>query len=227
MKIVVVYVFPVSGQFYFDGACRFVDSYARNDPGIEHELIAIANGGPPSCEMRSLLDLTGIKATWFEHDNSGYDIGAEQSIARQVHCDMMVFFGSTAYIRGPNWLKRMAEAFEHNGPQNIYGCMANTGDIPVGVWPHIRTTGYWLNPMMMNMYPIRVDHPALRYEFEHGKRNITEWFRQHGRRALMVTWNHACDWPLWNRIPNGFHTGNQSELITGDKISAPPFYKCP
>lgn len=227
MKIIVVYVFPTSGSFYFDGACRFVESYNKHPAGAEHRLIIVSNGGPPTLEMRSVLSLLEHDAEIYQHDNTGYDIGAEQAVAHKYPCDMMVFFGSTAYIRGPGWLKRMAEAFERHGPNAIYGCMANTGNVAVGVWPHIRTTGYFLSPLMLNMYPLKVNQPHLRYEFEHGRSNLTEWFRAHGHQALMVTWHGEYEWPAWCAIPNGFHNGDQSELLTGDKISAPPYWPVP
>lgn len=227
MKITVVYCFPTHPAYY-DAACRFLLSYDQYPAGIDHSLVIVSNGGPPSKEMRGVIDLFDHPVELYQHDNSGYDIGAYQAVARvKAHDDMIVFFGATAYIRGANWLKRMAEAFERHGPTCLYGCMGNNGDVPIGVWPHIRTTGFWLAPMMMNMYPMRVLHANQRYEFEHGRTCLTSWFREHGHRALMVTWNGECDWPGWNSIPNGFHRGDQSQLLTGDKISAPPFYPCP
>jgi hypothetical protein len=225
MNIVVTFVFPHAPQ-YLEDVCRFIATYAMCPAGIDHRLIVVSNGGPPTLEMRALTDAMNHTVEWYEHDNSGFDIGAEQAVAHVVPCDMMVFFGATAYIRGPGWLKRMAEAFERWGPANLYGCMGNDGDSRFGVFPHIRTTGYFLAPTLMNMYPLRVTRPEQRYPAEHGPGCLTQWFKDQGHRAMIVTWDQEYEWP-WDRIPNGFHQGNQSALLTGDKNSAPPYYPYP
>lgn len=222
MTITVVYCFPVS-HLYFENACRFVVTYILNPPGIDHRLVVVSNGGPPNLEMRALMDAIDHPVEWYEHNNSGYDIGAYQAVAHVVPCDMMVFFGSSAYLRGPGWLKRMAEAFERHGPANLYGSMGNDGN--GNVFPHIRTTGFWTAPLMMNMYPHRVTRPEQRYPAEHGPECLTQWFKNQGHRQLIVTWDNEWDWP-WDRIPNGYHQGDQSALLTGDRVSAPPYHWC-
>lgn len=224
MKIIVVYVFPVAPH-YFDNAVRFVMTYNQHPPGIEHRLIIASNGGPPTDEMKAVIGLLNHPGPEvFIHDNTGYDIGAEQAAARTFPCDMMVFFGASGYLRGPNWLKRMADAFERHGPTALYGTTANNGDMGVGVYPHIRTTGYFLAPLMFNMYPLKVTRPEHRYPAEHGPNCLTEWFRKSGHKALMVTWHHEYEWPFWASIYNGFQHGDQSELLCGDRMTDPPFY---
>jgi len=221
--IIVVYVFPVAPQF-FDNAARFIASYNQHPPGIEHRLIVVSNGGAPTLEMRALLDQADHPVEIFEHSNAGYDIGAFQAVARHSPADMAVFFGSSAYVRGPHWLKRMAVAFERRGKDALYGCTANCGDARVNVFPHIRTTGFWMAPLMLNMYPLKVTTPEQRYPAEHGPACITEWFRNNGHRAFMVTWEQEVEWPHWDGIPNGFHRGDQSALLCGDRLTCPPYY---
>ncbi len=225
MTITAVYCFPLAPQ-YFDAAARFMASYNQHPAGIEHRLIIVSNGGPPTYEMRAVIDSFDHSSEVFVHDNSGYDLGAYQAVAKNFPCDMMVFFGSTAYVRGPGWLKRMAEAFERRGSAALYGSMGNDGDPRVSVVPHVRTTGFWLTPMMMNMYPLRVTRPEQRYAAEHGPRSLSQWFRDQGQRVFIVTWTHEYEWP-WDRIPNGFHQGDQSALLSGDRVSAPPYYPVP
>lgn len=227
MTITVVYVFPTVGGGYFDSACRFVNSYNANPPGAEHRLIVVSNGGPPSFEMRCVIDQLNHPVEIFTHDNSGYDIGAYEAVARAFPCQMMVFLGNTTYFKGAGWLARMAEAFQRHGESSLYGVMGNNGDMRVNVQPHIRTTGFWLAPMMLNMYPLRVTQPGQRYAFEHGPLCLTSWFRSHGHKVLVVTWTGEYEWPAWDGIPNGFHQGDQSALLCGDRISEPPFYHTP
>lgn len=227
MNIIVVYVFPVQGERYFDEACRFVSSYNHNDAGQEHRLIIVANGGPPTVDMRALTDTLNHDAEYMVHDDSGWDIGAFQAAARNFPCDFMVFLGGTAYLRRPGWLRRMAEAFAAHGNAAIYGSTANCGDHAHGVFPHIRTTGFFMAPVLMNMYPFRVTQPSQRYPFEHGANCLTQWCRNQGYPAYMVTHTGEYEWPAWDMIPNGFQRGDQSDLLVGDRLTAPPYYHTP
>jgi hypothetical protein len=224
MNIIVEYCFPLAPQ-YFDLAAQFVSSYNSHPAGIDHRLVVVSNGGPPTPDMQALIDQFSHPAEIFVHDNSGYDLGAAQAVAKNFPADMTVFFGSSAYLRGPGWLARMAEAFQRHGPSHLYGSMGNDGDPRFGVFPHIRTTGFFCAPLMMNMYPLRVTRPEHRYPAEHGQNCLSEWFKNSGHKVLIVTWDQEYEWP-WDRIPNGFHQGNQSALLTGDKNSCPPYYHC-
>jgi hypothetical protein len=226
-SIVCVYVFPTVPGPHFENAVRFISSYIMNPAGADHRLVVVSNGGPPTVDMQALIAMLPIQAEIFIHDNSGWDIGAFQAAAHAYPCDMMVFFGTTAYLRGPGWLRRMVEAFEHRGKAGLYGSTANQGNPGVGVFPHIRTTGFWLSPAIMNMYPLRVTDPSQRYPAEHGPHCLTEWCRAQGYRAWMVAWNGEYEWPYWDSVQNGYHQGNQSNLIVGDRMTAPPFYAWP
>ena len=224
MNIICVYVMPTQGGKHFDDACRFVASYNQNPAGTDHRLIFVANGGEPTLEMRSLASVVDHDVEWFVHDNSGWDIGAFQAAARKFNCDMMVFFGTTAYLRGPNWLARMAEVFQKNGTAAIYGASANCGNDFYKVFPHIRTTGFFLAPLILNMYPFKCVDPSQRYPIEHGENCLTQWCRNQGYRAIMVTWHGEYEWPMWDHAPNAFQRGDQCELIVGDRLTMPPYY---
>lgn len=220
-NIAVIYVYPVAGGKFDDNAKRFAASYSSNMPLISHDLYIISNGSPSTATMLSMFN--GIRCKWKIHDNSGYDIGAYQMAAREIPCEMMVFFGSSTTFRKANWLERMWEAFKKHG-NALYGTMGNQGDPAVNVKPHIRTTGFWMSPKLMNEYPHRIIQAAHRYEFEHGKSCLTGWVTARGLKALVVTWDGEYEWPNWDSIPNGFHRGNQSALLCRDHISEPPYY---
>ena len=227
MNVICVYVFPTVAGPHFENAVRFITSYNMNPAGAEHRLVIVSNGGPPTLDMRSLISTLPREPEVFIHDNSGYDIGAFQAAARSYPCDMMVFFGTTAYLRGPGWLKRMVEAFERRGQAGLYGSTANQGNEAAHVFPHIRTTGFWLSPAIMNMYPLRVTDPSHRYPAEHGQNSITQWCRAQGYRAWMVTWDAEYEWPNWDSIPGGFHRDKQEGLIVGDRLTCAPYYPYP
>ena len=226
MKIAAIYVYPQDGSgSVHDSAFRFVDSYHRNPAGIDHELVVVCNGSPITDDARFLFGSVE-NLRFLEHDNSGYDIGAYQRAAREVACDMMVFFGTSTYLKGPGWLKRMADAFTEKG-NGLFGTMANTGVPHVGVRPHIRTTAFWLAPALFNQYPHHVTEPGQRYEFEHGATCLTSWVYGRGLGVWVVGWSGIYRQSQWHFIPNGFHSGDQSDMLAGDRHSEPPYHPGP
>ncbi len=226
MKIAIVYVFPMCvGQKYFEYAVRFLETYHSHPPLIEHETVVVLNGGTVSSEVTCLFSELP-HCHFIERDNSGYDIGAYQSAARSTDCDLMVFFGASTYLKLNGWLRRMVEAFDRHG-DTIYGAMGNRGNLAIGVYPHIRTTAFWMTPKLFNAYPGIIRKKEQRYGFEHGKNCLTEWVKKSGKKPLVVTKNGAYEWALWDADANGFHQGNQSAMIAGDRISEPPFYPIP
>jgi hypothetical protein len=138
----------------------------------------------------------------------------------------MVFCGGSTYTRGPNWLDRIVKSYEKHG-EAIYGVMGNTGNLTCDVWPHIRTTGFWMSPRLMNSYPEKIKTDDRRYPAEHGRNCFTQWFRDHGYNAYVVTWDNEYPPELWHTIPNGFHKGDQAGLILGDRLTEPPFHPTP
>lgn len=218
MHVVVVYVFWDAGY-----AAAFADSWRHHPAGMEHLLLVVCNDGSVSPDKRAIFN--GIPAVFVAGDNVGLDIGAFQQVAREVSCDLLVCFGSTAYLRGPGWLGRMFGSFARCGRNNLYGSMSNRGDASVNVAPHIRTTGFWMSPGLLAAYPIAVTAPEHRYPFEHGPTCFTSWVVKMGLKAIVVGWHHENPWPSWD-ITNGFHNGDQSEVIVGDRLSKPPYYHC-
>lgn len=221
-KILVVYIFPRGGQKWLNYAKRFSALYKRWEPTIPHKLLVVSNGGPPSPQMQKLF--SGIPCDWFMHDNTAWDIGAYQKIAKTVPCDLMVCFGASTYFRRAGWLERMVEASQKHGLA-LYGAMGHKGDSGHLVWPHLRTTSFWFNPSLLNAYPYQITQMSQRYEFEHGRTSFNEWCKAQGIKRLVVTWDGEYEFDDWNNIRNGYHRGNQSNLLTGDRLTEPPFYR--
>lgn len=224
MRAIVVYVFPNTGAFD-NLARRFVADYQRFPPGeVEHAVVVVVNGGSIDKKCEDIFRPIG-NCIFLPHDNSGFDIGGYQHAARTLGhmCDLMVFFGASTYLKGPNWLMRMAVSFLKHGPA-LYGVMGNQGDARVNVKPHIRTTGWWIPPSLLNKYPVVVSKPEQRHPFEHGPDCLTSWVYAQGLKVFVVTWKEEVEWPNWDAIPNGFHRGDQSALLAGDHISEPPYF---
>jgi hypothetical protein len=233
MNICIVYIYPVAihGAQHATYAERFVKSYRQHPPGLEHSTVVISNGGgPSSLAVRQCSWLQNAK--FLQHDDSGMDIGGYQLAARTAPCDMMVCLGGASYFRGPNWLKRMVEVFEAYG-EGLYGCTGNQGDNRVTangierVWPHIRTTGFWCSPKLINSHPFKVFNNSQRYPYEHGQNSLTNWAIINEKPVLVVGWNeirqlHNCD-----SMPGGFHNGTQHNLIVGDRLTEPSYHNVP
>jgi hypothetical protein len=221
MKVCIVYIYPST----FNGAsdhyvARFLETYVRNPSRIDHQSIVVLNGGKQNSELACMFSpLKNL--TFFEHDDSGWDIGAYQHAAREFDCDMMVFLGTSAWIKGPGWLDRMASAFMKHG-DHLYGVMGNQGFGPVHA--HIRTTGFWMSPGLLNEYPVIVSRLDQRYPFEHGQQCLTRFVWNKGKKVFVVTWNGEYEHPHWDSIPNGYHKGNQGALLIGDRLTDPPYY---
>lgn len=226
MKVAVVYICPTEehGPQHRVKAARFVASRLNHPSDHPHDLYVVSNGGSPSRDTQSIFE--PLKPTFLVHDDSGMDIGAYQIAAEQVPCDMMIFLGGSTYLKRRNWVNRCAQAFEKHG-DGIYGAMGNTGNLTCSVYPHIRTTGFWMPPRLMNAYPERVRTNDRRYPAEHGPDCLTQWCLNQGYKAKVVTWDHECEICEAPSIPNGFHNGDQSQLIFGDRLTEPPFFPIP
>jgi hypothetical protein len=226
MKIALVYVYAVcAGAKFDDYAFRFLNSYRANPPGIDHESIVVLNGLRQSGEIACLFS-SMRNCHFLEHDNSGFDIGAFQLAARTIPCDLMVFFGASTYFQRPGWLIRMANSFNQHGNAQ-YGAMGNRGNLTVSVWPHIRTTAFWMDPKLMNAYPTRITQPVQRHPFEHGKDCFTNWVGKQGLRSWVITWENDLLWAAWDSDPEGYGQGSQSNLLAGDHMCEKPYYPRP
>lgn len=226
MTCTVVYVFPtLVAEHYLESAVRFLTTYAQFHPGCEHDTVIACNGGEPSDELKFMFGVMP-NVRFMVRDNTGHDLGAYMQAAREnASSDLMVFFGTTTYLKGTGWLVRMVQAFAKHGP-GLFGTMGNRGDSRVNVWPHIRTTGWWMPPSLFTQYPLQIKTEN-RYIVEHGRNCITSWIKQKRMPALVTTWNGEYPEPMWDNIENGFHRGNQSALLCGDRLAMPPYFHTP
>jgi hypothetical protein len=227
MTVKCVYVFPQVGDpKYFELGIRFLKTYHEFPAGLDHEMLIVCNGGDGISDEAQFVFSSIPNCRFMHHDNSGHDIGAFQRAAKENPCDLMVFFGASTYLKGPNWLFRMADAFTKHGLAQ-YGVMGNRGVRAAGVEPHIRTTGFWCPPSLMNEYPHRITRAEQRYMFEHQKQCFTTWVKSRRLRSWVVTWDGEYLEPAWDSFPNGFHRGDQSAMLCGDHLSCPPWHPVP
>ena len=228
-RIAVCYIFPHDGhQGWAPKALEFAQSYQRNPPGMNHETVIVCNGVPATQPSKDLFNgLPNLR--FIDHDNSGWDIGGFQMAARSVPCDLMLFCGAHHYFRKPGWLVRMVEVMNDLG-DTLYGAMGNQGDTRFNVYPHVRTTGFWCNPRLLASYPhkvIQTGGGGGRYEMEHGLSCLSNWVKSQGRQPWIVGWNEVKLLEQCDSMTNGFHQGDQSNLLFGDKNSNLPYYHTP
>jgi hypothetical protein len=222
MTATVVYVYPVCAPQYEHYALRFLDSYHRFPPAVQHDTVVVLNGCRENAETQCLF-ASLPRLRFLEHDNSGYDIGAFQHAARECDTDLIVFFGASTYFNGEGWLVRMMTAMQKHGLAQ-YGAMGNRGDPRVKVWPHIRTTAFWMPPALFREYPRLVSRPEDRHPFEHGPTCFTSWVKSRGLKSWVVTWTRDLLWEDWDSDSQGYGRGNQSALLAGDRMCEYPYY---
>lgn len=226
MKISVCYIYPAnSGSQYTDMAARFIESYYENPPGLPHETIVVLNDARKTPAIECLFSpLQNV--TFLERGNEGFDCGGHQDAAARFPSDMMVFFGSSSYLRIPGWLSRMAQAFVRHGP-TLYGVMGHKGDKVRGIHPHVRSTGFWCPSELMNRYPQRITRADQRYGFEHGPSCFANWVKARGLKVWVVDASGTAYAERdWDNIPGGFHKSNQYNLMCGDRLTEIPYHHC-
>jgi len=210
LQVAVVYVYPIVGQPEHDeSARRFVRTYLQSPPLEEHSLHVVFNGGEPSPENLAIFD--GLDAQFHHHDNSGFDIGAFQSAAREIDCDLMVCLGTNSHFSRTGWLCRMVDAVRAHG-DGLYGSSASYERDP-----HIRTTAFWCDPILIRAYPKQVRTQEERYEFEASEHSITRLAERIGLGCWLVTWDSEYPKAEWRTPPNIFRRGNQSNSLVFDR----------
>lgn len=227
MNPAIVYIYPAEdGPKHTELALRFIETYNACPPGASHETVVVLNGAKRTTEIECLFGSLP-KVKFLEHDDSGWDIGGYQAAARQYPADLMAFFGGSTYFPRPGWLRRMIDAYEKHG-EALYGTMANRGDLRYKVYPHIRTTAFWLSSKLFNAYPWKVERSDQRYPFEHGKDCLTGWITNQGLKAWLVTWGGCYAWEQWDIGQRGFYSWNIQDdpfrknrrmLLVGDRLT--------
>lgn len=222
MTIELCYVFP-HGDSHLANYWRFLNSYAENPPGLPHRSVILTDEGQIDDAAHLAKAVFGQVHIFQSHDRA-LDIGRYQAWSANSNADVLLFCGGTTYFRKPGWMQRVVDSVSRYGKDALYGSMCNTGDMGFNVYPHIRTTGFWVGREAFNRYPVRVQQKEQRYEFEHGATGLTTWFRQQNLKVWVVGWDTEYAWPNWGNIPGGFHNGDQRNLLIGDRLSSPPYW---
>lgn len=206
LKISLLYIHVAGDQKHINYAKQFVASYKANPPGAEHSTLVICQGGPARQQTWRLFD--GLpNLSFFEHDDSGWDIGGFIAASKNLDCDMVVCCGGSAFMQNPGWMARMVESWRKHG-EGFYAANST-----YEVSPHLNTCGFWCSPRFLARYPLAVTCQQHRYDFEHGPNAAWKIASQKGMPAKLVTWCGEYDWPEWRKPPNIFRRGDQSNCL--------------
>lgn len=191
-----------------DFTSRFVSTYKEYPPGVDHDTIVIANGGPLKTSTAILFQ--GMNVLTYPRENDpGYDVSAYIDAAKGpcANYDAMLCLGESNYFHREGWLRRLQDAMSKHGP-GLYG--------PYGSFvlrAHLQTTAFFCHPLLLRQYPAKVMDRRGRMEFEHGIRSL--WRRTAERRmpVKMVTWDGEWDPRLWRVPKNIIWRGDQSNCL--------------
>jgi hypothetical protein len=88
----------------------FLDSYARHETGLAHELVLIANGwtGVFSSGVRERVSASGSRVV--EVREALYDLDAYRATAQRLTATYFVFVSSYTVIQADGWLKTLIDA---------------------------------------------------------------------------------------------------------------------
>ncbi|PKQ20009.1 MAG: hypothetical protein CVT66_07185 [Actinobacteria bacterium HGW-Actinobacteria-6] len=210
VDVAVVYVYPITGeQIHIELAERFIRTYKEFSAGFPHRLYVACNGGAPGPD--DYARWAGVECEFFQHDDSGWDIGAFQHAAQDIQCDLIVCAGGHTYWAKAGWLLRMVEAFVKFGP----GLFGASGSMERD--PHIRTTTFWCHPGLLCDYPKRVTTWDERYAFEASMESLTRLAISQGLPCRVVTWGRTYALKRCRSIPNTFRSGDQSNTLAFDR----------
>lgn len=207
-------------EYYQPYHRRFAETYRKFEAGEDHRLRVIFCGGEPDAEAIALYD--GLPVVFDAYSGPGWDIGAHQSVARELLCDIVMSFVTPAYFREDFWLTPFVSAFERYG-DGLYGAMASYEHMP-----HIRTGSFCYSPETMRYYPWDVTSRETSFHFESGfsmngkpyekgEKCFTNWVGSCGKPVMLVTRNACYEMKDWRTPPNIFRRGDQSNCLVWDR----------
>lgn len=198
-------------EYYLPYAERFVGTYRKFNPGVEHDLVVVVCGPVEESSDFTSLDMFPKNTTFLRYTGGGWDCGAHQFAAKQLNCDWVVCLSSPVYFKRSGWLARFSDAWTKYG-DGLYGTQGSFEHAT-----HIRTSCFAFKPDRMREYPNLIDTREKCRWFETQKWNLTQWFIDRGLAVKMVTWDGEHGPLDFRTPPNIFRRGDQSNCLTFDR----------
>lgn len=205
-SITLIYIHVPGDQKHWRYTREFIESYKQFPPEHDHQTIVVCQGKPAIPLARGLFKALPNLA-YFQHDDSGWDIGGYIAASKAVDADCVVCLGGSSYFQRAGWLKRISEAWQKHGA-GFYGATPTHE-----VSPHLCTSGFWCPPEVLKAYPIKVVNRETRYDFEHGPNACWKMVAHNDLPVKLVTWDGEYDWQDWRKPSNIYRRGDQSNAL--------------
>lgn len=185
-------------------AKKFVETYRKHPPGVQHALTVICNGGPLPDHLKAIFK--GIAGSFFERSNIGWDIGGYLELAKTVDVDLLVCLGESVHFHRAGWLAQLAAAWQRFGP-GMYGFLSS-----FLIRPHLQTSAFAFPPSLLRGHPA-VRTREERYAFEHGPRSFWKQVSDKGHPVLLVTWDGVYQPRDWRKPEEILWKGQQTNCL--------------
>jgi hypothetical protein len=204
---------------------RFVFSYRKVSPGLEHKLYVIFKDFKDIEHLKSALE-TFSQQNYHPiyMDDEPFDVGAYVCAAKQVPCDRVCFLNTDTEILCDGWLAKLAANFD----QPIVGLVGATGSFERLNWRfprfpnvHVRFNCFMMKRdlllTLLSGCRIRTKKDA---DFvESGPAGLTRRIFDMGLSALLVGRDgRGYSVPWWSESQT-FRQGAQSNLLAHDNVT--------
>lgn len=223
MKVTILYLHVVKSgypgaappEYYKPFSHRWAATYKLYKPRIEHDVKIVCCGDDMPDEMVNPF-YGQIASGRITYTGAGSDIGACQYAMQQVDSDFVLCMSTPVYFWRTGWLERIVEARQFFG-DGLYGPMASNQNRP-----HIRTSCWGVDPKTFAQYPHLIDNRekcSWAESFDHDNEGwqISDWYRNQGKPAMLVTWDGVWAKQDWRKPNNIFRRGDQSNCPVWDQ----------
>ena len=204
---------------------RFINSYTRNDAGIEHSLYVIFKGFANNTDLKNGRALFNCipHETIFLNDDT-LDIGAYIEWANMIKEDLICVFNTGSEILAPNWLRKLAVNLEISNV-GLVGATASyeslnelNGTFSLFPNSHIRTSAFMINrKLFLSMTEgLEISSKIDAYHFESGRKSLTRQVLAKGMEVLLVGRNGRGYSPKFWATSDTFRQGAQNNLLVAD-----------
>ena len=223
--IAVVFLARGANEDWRTSCERFLGSYRRFDPGIDHSLHVIFKGFPDANtqnEAVNLFSCEDYKPVFLNDD--GLDIGAYIEWANRIDENQICVLNTQSEILVENWLQKLAVnlMLPSVGLVGATGSYESLSDqfytFPRFPNVHIRSNAFMIDRdvfcRLTNGQVIENKFDA--FKFESGPQSLTRQIHAMGQEILIVGRNGRGYSPKWWPISDTFRLGTQSNLLVAD-----------
>lgn len=210
---------------WYSSCERFLGSYRRCCPGVEHSLYVIFKGFPDASALDEAKNLfTGVPHTPVFLADDSFDIGAYIEWANQIDEDLICVLNTSSEILAEDWLRKLAVnlALPNVGLVGATGSYESLNELnqSFSVFPniHIRSNAFMINRKLFCRVTkgLVIADKIDAYHFESGSQSMTRQIVAMGQEILLVGRNGRGYSPKWWPTSDIFRLGRQSNLLVTD-----------